>query len=565
MRQQTKIYPPLFPDITDWPVYQLYRRRKEFVQAIDDQAVDALVDKYQEDLAKPMARTTYLEFTRLKETPWKSDPPNEKQFWKRVRRELTSNSKHREDERFVRNKELLRRIVHRYSEEIAGDFHKKTFLFARKFLTMFFRRLLNAAAGSSYRRLWGRQELYHKIRIYGDVEMVRQCFQEGTVVVVPTHFSNLDSVMIGYAMDTVAGLPSFSYGAGLNLYNNEIIAYYMSRLGAYKVDRRKKNPIYLETLKTMSNISLQWGVNSLFFPGGTRSRSGGIEQDLRLGLLNSLVEAQRSIFEAGQDRKIIIIPLILSYHFVLEARALIDQYLVKSGEEKFLFVPDEYQSVREILRFAWRLFSKSSDIVMSFGEPMDVMGNPIEFNSQDKDRLREYFSSDSKVDPNTQREAVYTRLLAKKITENFYKYNVVLSSHLAAYVGFEVLKKLHADLDIFGLIRMPEEDFIFPKELMTDVTAQLLQVLREMERKGEIRLADVVLNQSPEDVLRAGMNNLGVFHNTKPLTLNKKNEIESQSFKLLYYYHNRMDNYHLDRHITWDQSLVENAMDSMVW
>src|SRR5690606_39064894 len=225
MTQKHKIFPPLFPDINDWPVYKLYRKRKEFVQAIDDQAVESLVKKYGEDLTKPIARTTYLEFTRLKENPWKSDPPNEKQFWKRVRRELSDNSKHRPDERYVRNKELLRRIVHRYSEEIAGDFHKKTFLFARKFLTVFFRRLLNAAAGKRHHKLWGRQELYDKIRIYGDLEMVRQCCHEGTVVVVPTHFSNLDSIMIGYALDTIAGLPSFSYGAGLNLYNNEIIAY----------------------------------------------------------------------------------------------------------------------------------------------------------------------------------------------------------------------------------------------------------------------------------------------------------------------------------------------------
>jgi glycerol-3-phosphate O-acyltransferase len=456
--------------------------------------------------------------------------------------------------------------VHRYSEEIAGDFHKKTFLFARKFLTFFFRRLLNAAAGSSMRMLWGgKHELYNKIKIKGDVEAVRKCFDEGTVVIVPTHFSNLDSIMIGYALDTIAGLPSFSYGAGLNLYNNEIIAYYMSRLGAYRVDRRKKNPLYLETLKTMSNISLQWGVNSLFFPGGTRSRSGALEQDLRLGLLNSLVEAQRRILESGHEKRIIIVPLILSYHFVLEARSLIDQHLVRSGEEKFLMVPDEYQSIRQILRFAWRLFSKSSAIVMSFGEPMDVMGNKIDFEGNSEDRLKEYFTRDAKVDSNTQREAVYTRLLAKKIVENYLKYNVVLTSHVVAFAAFEVLKKLHPDLDIFGLIRQPEEDFIFPRELMLDTVKQLLTVLREMEQKGEIRLTRPVSTDDPETVLLEGMKNLGVYHNSKPLSLNKQGEIESQAFKLLYYYHNRLENYHLDRHIQWKQDLVNEAIEQMSW
>ncbi|HLF62285.1 MAG TPA: 1-acyl-sn-glycerol-3-phosphate acyltransferase [Saprospiraceae bacterium] len=568
MNGTTRIYRALYPDISDWPVYKLYRRRKEFVQAIDDQTLNALVQKYSPDLTKPMARTMYLELIRLKEDPWKSDPPNEKQFWKRVRRELSENSKHRADEQLVRNKELLRRIIHRYSEEIAGDFHKKTFHFARKFLTVFFKRLLNAAAGRRHRKIWGGgHELYNKIKIYGDVERVRQCFEEGTVVIVPTHFSNLDSILIGYALDTIVGLPSFSYGAGLNLYNNEIISYYMSRLGAYRVDRRKKNPIYLETLKTMSNISLQWGVNSLFFPGGTRSRSGAIEKDLKLGLLNSLVEAQRSIFETGQKRKIIIVPLILSYHFVLEARALIDQHLVHSGEEKFLLVPDEYQSTRKILRFAWRLFSQSSDIVMSFGEPMDVMGNPVLAHGKELQDtlLTEYFSHHAKLGSDTQREGVYTRLLAKKIIENYYKYNVVLSSHLVAFVAFEILKKLHPDSDIFGLIRQPEEDFVFPKDLMIDTTKQILGVLKTMKSNGEIRLSDVFTGDDTESVIKAGMKNLGVYHNTKPLTLNKKGEIESQSFKLLYYYHNRLDNYNLERHIHWKTDLLEEAMSSSVW
>ncbi|MFM8486585.1 MAG: 1-acyl-sn-glycerol-3-phosphate acyltransferase, partial [Bacteroidota bacterium] len=120
----------------------------------------------------------------------------------------------------------------------------------------------------------GRRNLYERLNIVGDVGTVAELFKHGTVVVVPTHSSNLDSILVGYAMDQIMGFPSFSYGAGLNLYNFGPAAYYMNRLGAYRVDRRKKNEIYLETLKTMSRLSIQRGVNSLFFPGGTRSRSG---------------------------------------------------------------------------------------------------------------------------------------------------------------------------------------------------------------------------------------------------------------------------------------------------
>jgi glycerol-3-phosphate O-acyltransferase len=202
---------------------------------------------------------------------------------------------------------------------------------------------------------------------------------------------------------------------------------------------------------------------------------------------------------------------------------------------------------------------------MSFGEPMDVMGNKIDFNGNTEDRLKEYFTRDAKVDSDSQREAVYTRLLAKKIVENYLKYNVVLTSHVVAFAGFEVLKKLHPDLDIFGLIRQPEEDFVFHRKLLLDTVEQLLAVLRDMEQKGEVRLTDQVSKGDTETVLLEGMNNLGVYHNAKPLYLTKKGEIESQGFKLLYYYHNRLEHYNLDKHIHWKQDLVNEAFEQHRW
>ncbi|MDX1476754.1 MAG: 1-acyl-sn-glycerol-3-phosphate acyltransferase [Saprospiraceae bacterium] len=566
MAQPSRIYPPLYPDITDWPIYQLYRDREDFVREIDEHAFASLVERFGDDLSRLMARTAYLELIRLKENPWKSDPPNEKQFWKRVRRELSENARHREDVRDERNEELLRRIVHRYSEEIAGNFHQKTFKFARKFLTAFFKRLLNTAAGRNYRRIWGsKHHLYEQLKVYGDVERVRACFNQGTVVIVPTHFSNLDSVVIGYALDTIVGLPSFSYGAGLNLYNSEIAAYFMSRLGAYRVDRRKRNHIYLETLKTMSNLSLQRGVNSLFFPGGTRSRSGALESEVKMGLLGSLVEAQRSMYVQGKDSKIIIIPLVLSYHFVLEARMLIDQFLERAGEEKYLLMPDEFQSVRKILRFAWQFFSQSSDISLSFGEPMDVMGNRLDADGRSIDErgnvmlIREYFTHDGQITKNKQREAVYTRHLGKKIVDAYHRYNVVLSSHIVAFAAFQQLKQMNPELDLFGLIRLPTDEFVFDRVLLLDVIGQVTTHLCEMADQGQVKLPDELKTMDTRMLLEQGMKNLGIYHTDNPLTTNKRGELVSKSFKLLYFYHNRLSHYQLESTIAWNQELVAQA------
>jgi glycerol-3-phosphate O-acyltransferase len=161
-------------------------------------------------------------------------------------------------------------------------------------------------------------------------------------------------------MDAVVGLPQFTYGAGLNLYNTGYTAYFMNRLGAYRLDRRKKNPIYLETLKTMSNLAVQRGTNSLFFPGGTRSRSGAMEKELKKGLLGSVVEAQRDICGRADNNKIYVVPLIIGYHFVLEAEFLIESYLKLIGKEHYIAKEkDQSYSVRKWLRFGWSFFSRS--------------------------------------------------------------------------------------------------------------------------------------------------------------------------------------------------------------
>ena len=55
---------------------------------------------------------------------------------------------------------------------------------------------------------------------------------------VPTHFSNLDSILIGWVISCWASL--LYLWSGSHLFNIGIFAYFMNALGAYKVDRRKK-------------------------------------------------------------------------------------------------------------------------------------------------------------------------------------------------------------------------------------------------------------------------------------------------------------------------------------
>ncbi|MDX1940626.1 MAG: 1-acyl-sn-glycerol-3-phosphate acyltransferase [Saprospiraceae bacterium] len=561
MKGQNKIYQHILPEIEDWPIYKLSEDRRNFVREISLYTLQHFIRLSPAALRDNISRTIYMERIRVKEEPWKVDPPNEWQFWKKMQRQLVSYSLDKNEGQAAKaNEEILQQIINRYSEEIVGTFNIRTFLFARKFLTMFFTRLLNTAAGRS---IWGSKfRLYDRMLVKGHVETVRRLFEKGNIVVVPTHFSNLDSILIGYALDTFAGLPSFSYGAGLNLYNAGFAAYFMNRLGAYRVDRRKKNPIYLETLKTMSNLSIQRGVNSLFFPGGTRSRSGELESKLKMGLLGTVIEAQRELFAKGKDSKVFVIPLVLSYHFVLEAPFLIEQHLRSIGKEKYIKSKDDFYNVWKVLQFAWKFFAESNTITVSFGQPLDVLGNHVdaEGNSYDKYgnqiNVKEYFLSDGEIQGDEQREGEYTKILADKIVERYRKDNIVLSSHLVSFAAFQLLKHENAKLDLYGILRLPTDDFVFSDVSLKELVAQLKNRLLKMEKAGDIKLSEQIY-WDVDQLLADGIKRLGNYHLQKPLRYNKNGQIVSESFKILYFYHNRLENYGLQDGIKWKKQEAE--------
>ncbi|TXB61812.1 1-acyl-sn-glycerol-3-phosphate acyltransferase [Phaeodactylibacter luteus] len=551
-------YDHVIPDIADWPIYKLSQDRRHFIAEINTFTLERLMQQPTGKLTDMLSKAIYQERARMKEEPWKVDPPNEKQFWRKIRGQLLGQSLDRsEEEARATNEEILRKIIHRYAEEIVGTFQIKTFLFARRFLTLFFTRLLNTAASRNWRRFFGsRHRLVDRLLVEGQVEAVRELMKKGTVIMVPTHFSNLDSILIGYALDSFAGLPSFSYGAGLNLYNTGYTAYFMNRLGAYRVDRRKKNTIYLETLKAMSNLSIQRGVNSLFFPGGTRSRSGALETKLKLGLLSTAVEAQRGIYEQGRTEKVFICPLILSYHFVLEGQFLIEQHLKRMGRERYIKSKDEFYSLRKLAKFAWQFFSEENDITLSFGQPMDVVGNYVDAQGRSFDQygneidLREYFYSSGRVAKDLQRESEYTKQLGDRIVDRYFRDNIVLTSHLIAFAAFQVLKNNFKRLDLYGLLRLPAEDYIFPIGTIKDVVAQLRDELRQRAAAGKIKMSEQ-LSWDLDKLIADGVNRLGTYHVDKPLRYNKEGQIISESFKVLYFYHNRLDGYGLEHTIQW--------------
>ena len=566
LKKPVKPYPSVIERMDQWPIYKLSQDRKRFIAEIDAFTTQRLMKQHPK-LYDLIAQTIYQERIRINESPWKVDPPNDMSFWNKIRSALLKTEDTKNKKKTVEShQELLEKIIHRYSEEIVGTFSIPTFGFARSFLSAFFNRLLNAAAEKWWRMFGSRYHMHERLQVYGEIETIQKLFTKGIVVVVPTHFSNLDSILIGYTMDEIMGLPSFSYGAGLNLYNSGLAAFFMNRLGAYRVDRRKKNDVYLETLKSMSSLSIQRGTNSLFFPGGTRSRSGKIETKLKMGLMGTVIEAQRALCQKPETQKIFIVPLTVSYHFVLEAPFLIRQHLQIVGKERYLKGKSEGNSFREWLKYVWQFFSEKSDIILSFGKPMDVMGNFVDTEGVSYDKhgnlaeIKDYFTTEIDNQPivneDLQREAEYTKMLADKIVDRFHRENIVLSSHVVAFTAFNMLLENNENLDLYALLRLPPDDYVFPIEQFTAAVEAMQNALFELADKDRLKLSEAVL-LSPKELVEDGMKNLGIYHIRKPLTFNKNGDIESDDFSVLYFYHNRLENFGLTKRVRWEHFKIE--------
>ncbi len=555
-KNKNRKYKPILDGIPEWPVYQLSKNRKEFVEEVTRKSVERIKElrTSQKQLIDDLQATAYREQNRIKRNRWSVDPKDDSSFWSKVKNDLAELGAQDPDEAKPTLDELLERIVYRYASEIAGNFKPTSYRFAREAIKFWFSRLLNGARVKKFGAFFRNQyTLRDKIHIVGKVKMIRKLARKGTVVMVPTHFSNLDSILIGWVIHAM-GLPAFIYGAGLNLFNIKIIAYFMNSLGAYKVDRRKKNLPYLETLKMYSNLAIQKGAHSLFFPGGTRSRSGMIEKQLKLGLLSTAIEAQRTLFNTeGETRKIFVVPVALNYHFVLEAPEMIEDYLHVKGQDRYFPEHDKYGSF-QLIRFLIKFFSNRSNISVSIGPGLDVMGNYVDEEGNSLDAhgriidTKDYFISSGQLTIDRQREDEYTRMLSQRIVTEFHKINRVFSSHLVSFIAFEMWQKKYHQLDLFNLLRLPEEDLEIDYEEFKIVFKKIRKQIYLLKEQGKINIASHLKGKSDGAIMR-GLDNVGVFHLNRPLLKNKKGNIITKDLSLLYYYHNRLVGYELEQFI----------------
>ncbi len=447
----------------------------------------------------------------------------------------------------------LSRLIRDYAEDIAGGFDRRVYRVASGVIPPALGLLLRPEGlrGLSRFLVPGGMEglLAERLKLEGPLDDLQELSRTGTLVCVPTHLSNLDSPVMGYALQ-LAGLPPTTYGAGKNLFTNPMLGFFMRNCGAYRVDRRIRHDLYKDVLKTYSQVILERGYHSMFFPGGTRSRSGRVEDHLKLGLLGTVLPATVARFrrQAGLEDgpaipPLYIVPATLNFQLVLEAETLIADYLKDTGKARFIIEDDESAQLTRVVQFGRSLLRLSGVGVVRFGQPMDVLGNPVNRRGESLDPqgrpvdLSRYFQVGGKPDREPQRDAEYMQDTGRRIAQSYRENTVLMATHLLAHVMWRRVGLALPGLDLYRRLRQPL-DLVLPLATVCEDLSALQQALR----KDGHRFGPGA-DGAPPKVIETGLLAFQSYHTEaavvevpgSPISLSPGDR------QLLYYYQNRVE------------------------
>jgi glycerol-3-phosphate O-acyltransferase len=436
----------------------------------------------------------------------------------------------------------LRALVGHYGRDVVGNFDPRVYKFATgigpSLLGLLFNPLGSVKDGmAALRNLDG--------RIYsdGEIDVARACAERGTIVVTPTHSSNMDSPAIGFGL-MQAGLPPATYGAGKNLFSNPFISFFMRNLGAYRVDRRLRFELYKDVLKEYSTVLLEHGYHSLFFPGGTRSRSNLVERQLKLGLLGTTVAAYKNLVREGRaNRRLYIVPATINYRLVLEAETLIDDYLAETGKSRYIITDDEFSRLGRLFEFFRKIVAHEGSVVVRFGRPLDPFGNDVTDEGESIDRAGRIVDpasfvrgADGEVTDDDQRDAEYTRALGRRLVQVYPRLTVLHSTALLSRALFDAIARHAGTRDVYRLLRATPQQLAVALPTAIAGVDRLRARLREQPEWGaeHPHFTDQTTAFKVDDAVRG----LSTYH-TRPIVERGGDTLHVKDVKLLCYYQNR--------------------------
>lgn len=528
------------------PLYRFSRERTAIIEEVITRVTRDFVQRSWDEsgaqLSNLLNEAAYVELSRHATD---GVPATDAQavFWTDVVRALAHST---EEE----NAELVQRAVRDYTLETAGNFHPSVQKFA---LNVVPRSLSLAFGGLRGGPKLSLNALKNGVEIEGQVEKIKELARHGTLVFVSTHSSRMDAGLLGYAMH-LADLPAMVHGADRLLYAQPLMSFFMSNLGAYKVDRRRKHTLYTKVLKTYSQVLIERGYHSFFFPTGGRSRSNRIDGHLKLGLMGTALKAWTHQVVHASPRPVFIVPVTLNYNLVLEAETLAADYVnTPHGDQYEIIEEDEFTSVRRVASYLAASLRRTPWATVRFGDPMDPFGNQVSASGESLDNRgrvidpQRYLWSDGTAVKDRLRGWAYTRGLGKKVQESWKTNNVISPVHIVSMALFEYVCRQHPAWDVRGLLWFARGDSI-SRASAEGETERLVRLVRKDAEEGKLCLSACAREKSTQEMVEDALRLFGSYHTT-PVIEEDGPEIRLLDLRLLYFYSNRLRGYDLARRL----------------
>jgi glycerol-3-phosphate O-acyltransferase len=329
------------------------------------------------------------------------------------------------------------------------------------------------------------------------------------------------------------------------------MGFFMRNLGAYTVDRTKTDPLYRDTLKEYVTVLLEHGQHNLFFPGGTRSRSGALESHLKLGLLGTTATAFRNALVARSAQpRIFVVPCTITYPLVLEAATLVEDYLRAEGGAHYIDARDESDHPRRWFDFLAGLTKLDHRVYVTIGRPLDVIGNEVDERGTSHDPHGKpldpsrYFLVNGKVEADDARDKAYTRLLASSLVSAYRRDNLALPTSATAFVVLALLRKERREPDLFRFLRGVSPDASVSVDSVIRELGRLMGEIRKLTADSSIRSSETLGGSPPDAVLAESLRTFATYHPTKVIE-RRADRLVVGDVNLLFYYGNRLSGYAL--------------------
>jgi glycerol-3-phosphate O-acyltransferase len=497
--------------------------------------VDEVVGRVSQGARDPLLLLNDAAYNEIKRL--EARPGNERAELAKFRDIARSVGRMSESERVRR----LEDVAREYALDVAGHFDRRVFSVSTKVLPRALTLLLAPKDFSLAEE--GARLLKRHLITQGPLDTIRALSKRGTLVFVPTHSSNLDSVVFGFALER-EGLPPVSYGAGKNLFTNPFLSFFMQNLGAYKVDRRIRHELYKEVLKSYSAVLIERGFHSLFFPGGTRCRSNVVEEKLKLGLMGTGVEAFTHSSRRSHPQRVFFVPATINYLLTLEASTLIDDYLAEVGRNRYIIEDDESTQLDRIVTLLRKMSRTAGSVVIRFGQPMDPFTNRVINDGSSIDSRgrhvdpASYVTREGALVHDEARDAQYTRELGEAICRSYARETVAMHTAIVAAAAFKKLRDQYPGADLFSLLRH-RDDVMIPNDELVRRVSEVVRDASALEDAGQLSIAPGIRHAHPQEVIDEAVRAWSGYHTRAVLNRVDGGYVIGET-SLVLYYQNRL-------------------------